>query len=62
MTNSTRTRGFFRNAFDTLIEARTRQANQYVAGALLALDDKTLAAHGYSRETLRKTARTSYMF
>lgn len=51
-------RGFFRNALDSIVEARARQADRYVAGALLSLDDKTLAAHGYSREALRRQART----
>ncbi|MDP3895278.1 MAG: hypothetical protein Q8Q62_01240 [Mesorhizobium sp.] len=62
MTKSGNTRGFFRNALDSLIEARARQASHYVAGALLMLDDETLKAHGYSRETLKKTARAPYMF
>jgi hypothetical protein len=55
-------RGFFRGALDSLIEARSRQATHYVNGALLMLDDETLAAHGYDRETLKKSARAPYMF
>lgn len=62
MANFARTGGFFRNAFNALIEARTKQANRYVAGALLKLDDETLAAHGYSREALKKSARSPYAF
>ncbi|MCO5163180.1 MAG: hypothetical protein M9939_18760 [Mesorhizobium sp.] len=54
--------GFFRNALNSLIEARARQANSYVNGALLMLDDETLAKNGYSREALRRNARASYMF
>ncbi len=55
-------RGFFRGALDALIEARARQANRYVNGALLSLDDKTLAANGYSRaELVRKGASPNYM-
>lgn len=57
----TSTRGFFRSALDSLIDARARQANQYVAGALLMLDDETLKAHGYSRDALKKNARLPYM-
>lgn len=53
-------RGFFRNAVDALIEARTRQADRYVKGALLRLDDATLAANGYSREELQKGAKPYY--
>ena len=60
MTGTNR-RGFFRAALDSLVEARTRQARGYVAGALLALDDKTLAAHGYNRETLRRQAHPTYL-
>ncbi len=49
-------RGFFRNALDTLVEARSRQASRYVNGALLMLDDETLKANGYSRAELQKNA------
>jgi hypothetical protein len=52
--------GFFRNALNTLVAARQRQADRYVSGALLALDDETLKAHGYKREEL--TRRASYRF
>lgn len=54
-------RGFFRNALDNLIEARSRQATRYVNGALLMLDDETLAANGYNRAELAKSAHTTYM-
>lgn len=50
----TRNRGFFRNALDTIVEARQRQANQYVAGALDMLDDATLKAYGHSRESIKR--------
>jgi hypothetical protein len=50
-------RGFFRNAVEALIEARTRQADRYVKGVLLMLDDDTLQANGYgSRKDLHKSA------
>ena len=54
MTTSTSSRGFFRNALDSLIAARQRQADSYVKGALLMLDDETLKAHGYSRKALER--------
>lgn len=54
-------RGFFRGALDALMEARARQANRYVNGALLMLDDKTLEANGYKRaDLIRRGASTSY--
>lgn len=49
-----KTRGFFRSAYDAMLEARQRQANQYVNGALLMLDDETLKSRGYSRADLRR--------
>lgn len=60
MTTNTK-RGFFRNALDRVIEARSRQAASYVNGALLMLDDETLAANGYNRAELLRNARTTYM-
>lgn len=53
-------RGFFRNAFDALIEARSKQAQRHVNAALLMLDDEQLAARGYDRATLRRNASSSY--
>lgn len=51
---------FFRSAYQNLIAARERQASRYVNGALLSLDDKTLATLGTTRDELRsKGARTS---
>jgi hypothetical protein len=61
MANNT-SRGFFRGALDALIEARSKQASRYVNGALLMLDDETLAANGYNRNELkRRGASTSYL-
>jgi hypothetical protein len=48
-------RGFFRTAFDAMIAAREKQVQRYVNGALMALDDETLKAHGYTRDQLRGT-------
>jgi hypothetical protein len=55
-------RGFFRNAVDALVAAREKQANRYVNGALLMLDDETLKAHGYSREELKRRGSVGYLF
>ena len=46
-------RGFFRNAMDAMIAAREKQAQRYVNGALLMMDDETLRANGYTRAELR---------
>lgn len=59
---ATSTRGFFRAAMDALVEVRTRQAQRYVNGALLALDDETLKASGYSRAELKRNGATRSMF
>ena len=45
-----------------LIDARQRQANRYVAGYLVSLDDATLKASGYKREELAKAERISFPF
>ncbi len=52
MANTAR-RGFFRTAFDAMVSAREKQAQRYVNGALMMLDDETLGAHGISRQQLR---------
>jgi len=59
---ATRKTGFFRNALNAVMVARARQANSYVNGALLMLDDETLKAHGYSRSELRKQPHTPPYF
>jgi hypothetical protein len=53
---ATKIKGFFAGAFDAMIAAREQQAQRYVNGALLMLDDATLKAHGYSRDELKKRA------
>lgn len=53
--------GFFRNAMNALVDARAKQADRYINGALLMLDDETLRAHGYNREDLKKRGGVSYM-
>ncbi|SMC58795.1 hypothetical protein [Rhizobium sp. RU36D] len=52
----------FRNAYNRVIEARERQANRYVNGALMNLDDKTLASMGLTREELRRKGTAAYIF
>lgn len=47
-------RSFFRNALDSFIAARERQAQAYVNGVLLSLDDETLGRGGYVRSELAK--------
>jgi len=54
-------KNFFRNALDAMIEARAKQANRYVNGALLMLDDKTLAQNGLKREELSRNASAMYI-
>lgn len=54
--------GFFRGAIEALVAARTKQADRYVNGALLMLDDETLAAGGYSREKLKRAGAHYYTF
>ncbi|EKF20818.1 hypothetical protein [Nitratireductor pacificus] len=62
MAQSAGKRGFFRGAFDALIEARQKQVRSYVNGALLMLDDETLRAHGYNRDELKRSRSVSHMF
>ena len=53
--------GFFRSAFDAFVQAREKQAERYVAGALLRLDDETLCARGYNQAELKKRAGAYYL-
>ncbi|WP_414901676.1 hypothetical protein [Rhizobium cremeum] len=53
---------FFRNAYRHLIAARERQAERYVTGALLGMDDKALQQMGVSREELRRKERQHAFF
>lgn len=62
MAHTAAKRGFFRGAFDALIEARQKQVKSYVNGALLMLDDETLRAHGYNRDELKRARNVSSMF
>lgn len=62
MAQNSRKRGFFRSAVDALVSAREKQANRYVAGALLMLDDETLKANGYSRADLERRGGVTHLF
>lgn len=53
--------GFVRNAVNAFIRARERQAERYVNGALLMLDDETLKANGYNRAELRRRPHATYV-
>lgn len=55
-------RGFFRNAMDAMIAAREKQAQRYVTGALLMMDDETLRANGYTRTELQRRNTMPYLF
>lgn len=55
------TRGIIRSAFDAIVEARSRQAERYVNGALMMMDDQTLKSHGIERSDLAKRS-SAYPF
>ena len=54
MTASANKSGFFRSVLKAFVEARQLEAERYVNGVLLSLDDETLKSHGYSRAELAK--------
>lgn len=59
---SRKRRSFFRNALNSLIAAREREAEAYVNGMLLTFDDETLDRHGYVRsELVKRPARLSML-
>ncbi len=62
MAQTSAKRGFFRSAVDALMAARERQAQRYVAGALLMLDDETLKLNGYNRAELQRKGGASHLF
>jgi len=51
--------GFFHSALEALVQARQREAERYVNGVLLSLDDETLKSHGYNRAELSKRATSN---
>ena len=62
MTTTDRKSGLFRSALDAFMEARQHEANRYVNGVLLSLDDETLRRHGYSRAELSKHPSTTRFY
>ena len=62
MTATNRKSGFFRTVLDAFMEARQHEANRYVNGVLLSLDDETLRRHGYSRAELSKHPSTTRFY
>ena len=44
---------------NALVEARQREAERYVNGVLLSLDDETLKSHGYNRAELSRRATSN---
>lgn len=61
MTTSSKS-GFFSSALSAFVSARERQAQRYVNGVLLSLDDETLAGLGYSRKDLKNRPSAPPMF
>jgi len=51
-----------RNTFARMITARERQAQRYVNGALLNLDDNTLARAGFNRADIKAQGASNYPF
>jgi hypothetical protein len=51
-----------RYRFNRVVEARQRQAQRYVNGALLALDDESLERAGYDRKSLERLESALYPF
>jgi hypothetical protein len=54
VTSTARKNGFFRSVLSALVEARQLEADRYVNGVLLSLDDETLKSRGYSRAELSR--------
>ncbi len=51
-----------RNSFNRVVEARQRQAQRYVNGVLLAMDDQSLEKAGYDRKVLERQESALYPF
>ena len=62
MATNSRGNGFFYNALEAMIAAREKQANRYVANAMLRFDDETLRAQGFTRAELKKRAAGYHPF
>ena len=51
-----------RSTFDRMVAAREKQARRYVNGALLNLDDDTLAKAGLNRDAIKREGAAVYPF
>ncbi len=51
-----------RVGMNRIVEARQRQAQRYVNGYLLAMDDESLRRAGYDRKTLENKESAFYPF
>ncbi|MEM1365867.1 MAG: hypothetical protein AAGH82_08970 [Pseudomonadota bacterium] len=51
-------RGFMNN----VVTARQRQADRFVNGVLLSMDDDTLKSAGYDRSELRRRSSATFPF
>ena len=51
-----------KNTFDRMIASRQKQAQRYVNGALLNLDDATLNRAGLNRADIVKQGASNYPF
>lgn len=58
MSEKTGFRGFMNN----VVTARQRQADRFVNGVLLGMDEQTLRSAGYDRNELRRKASTTLPF
>ena len=54
--------GLFRNAYKNIVDARQSQADRFVNGAYLKMDDESLKAMGKSRAELKRNASSSMLF
>lgn len=59
--SATHRTGFFKSALKAYLASRERQAERYVNGALLMLDDRTLELGGYKRGDLRMRPSAWYI-
>ena len=51
-----------KNTFERIVAAREKQARRYVNGALLTLDDETLASAGFDRATIKSQGVSVYPY
>ncbi|MEN0087676.1 MAG: hypothetical protein AAF737_04485 [Pseudomonadota bacterium] len=51
-----------RNFMNNVVTARQRQADRFVNGVLLGMDEQTLNAAGYDRNELRRRSAATFPF